>query len=146
MFAHFSECGNRYYDVRVEILSPAFDISTDFISLFAYGLNTGGPGVMTVGWIIVSIFSMAFILSCHQSTDKLKHSSSAPAWPRFSLQYPPLEVHTFGPTCSLLSNMRPSLLGSLAGMKPHPQVFCISIIDAKRTGAICWGRWPSPQR
>lgn len=26
-------------------------------SLFAYGLNTGGPGVMTVGWIIVSFFS-----------------------------------------------------------------------------------------
>ena len=24
-----------------------------------YGLNTGGPGVMTVGWIIVSFFSMA---------------------------------------------------------------------------------------
>ena len=23
-----------------------------------YGLNTGGPGVMTVGWIIVSFFSM----------------------------------------------------------------------------------------
>ncbi len=28
-------------------------------SLFTYGLNTGGPGVMTVGWIIVSVFSMS---------------------------------------------------------------------------------------
>ena len=26
--------------------------------LFDYGLNTGGPGVMTVGWIVVSFFSM----------------------------------------------------------------------------------------
>ncbi|KAI4149593.1 MAG: hypothetical protein L6R39_002464 [Caloplaca ligustica] len=25
--------------------------------LFSYGLNTGGPGVMSIGWIIVSIFS-----------------------------------------------------------------------------------------
>lgn len=25
--------------------------------LFQYGLNTGGPGVMSVGWIIVSFFS-----------------------------------------------------------------------------------------
>ena len=24
-----------------------------------YGINTGGPGVMTIGWIIVSFFSMA---------------------------------------------------------------------------------------
>lgn len=27
-------------------------------SLFQYGLNTGGPGVMSVGWIIISFFSM----------------------------------------------------------------------------------------
>lgn len=28
-------------------------------SLFQYGLNTGGPGVMSVGWIIISFFSMS---------------------------------------------------------------------------------------
>ena len=27
-------------------------------SLFEYGLTTGGPGVMSVGWIVVSFFSM----------------------------------------------------------------------------------------
>lgn len=26
--------------------------------LFQYGLNTGGPAVMSVGWIVVSFFSM----------------------------------------------------------------------------------------
>ena len=42
---------------------PAFDLPIDhFQSLFAYGLNTGGPGVMAIGWIIVSIFSMITIL------------------------------------------------------------------------------------
>jgi hypothetical protein len=29
-------------------------------SLFAYGLNTGGPGVITVGWIVVGFFSKYF--------------------------------------------------------------------------------------
>lgn len=28
-------------------------------SLFQYGLNTGGPAVMSVGWIIISFFSMS---------------------------------------------------------------------------------------
>ncbi|KAK4694344.1 choline transport protein, partial [Lecanoromycetidae sp. Uapishka_2] len=44
-------------------------VVTGITTLFAYGLNTGGPGVMTVGWIIISFFtllvgaSMAEILS-----------------------------------------------------------------------------------
>ncbi|KAI4125341.1 MAG: hypothetical protein LQ338_004300 [Usnochroma carphineum] len=30
---------------------------TGITTLFSYGLNTGGPGVMSIGWIIVSFFS-----------------------------------------------------------------------------------------
>ena len=44
-------------------------VATGITTLFAYGINTGGPGVMTVGWIVVCFFtfivgtSMAEILS-----------------------------------------------------------------------------------
>ena len=44
-------------------------VVTGITTLFGYGLNTGGPGVMTIGWIIVCFFtlmigtSMAEILS-----------------------------------------------------------------------------------
>ncbi|KAL8724489.1 MAG: hypothetical protein Q9166_007923 [cf. Caloplaca sp. 2 TL-2023] len=44
-------------------------VITGITTLFSYGLNTGGPGVMSIGWIIVSFFtllvgaSMAEILS-----------------------------------------------------------------------------------
>lgn len=33
-------------------------VVTGITTLFAYGLNTGGPGVMTVGWIVVSMFTL----------------------------------------------------------------------------------------
>jgi amino acid transporter len=33
-------------------------IITGITTLFSYGLATGGPGVMSVGWIVVSIFTM----------------------------------------------------------------------------------------
>ncbi|KAL6719984.1 polyamine transporter tpo5 [Lecanora helva] len=33
-------------------------VVTGITTLFSYGLNTGGPGVMTVGWIIVSFFTL----------------------------------------------------------------------------------------
>ncbi|KAI4088956.1 MAG: hypothetical protein LQ344_005707 [Seirophora lacunosa] len=32
-------------------------VITGLTTLFQYGLNTGGPGVMSVGWIVVSFFS-----------------------------------------------------------------------------------------
>ncbi|KAL8791236.1 MAG: hypothetical protein Q9213_000193 [Squamulea squamosa] len=44
-------------------------VITGITTLFGYGLNTGGPGVMSIGWIVVSFFtlfvgaSMAEILS-----------------------------------------------------------------------------------
>ncbi|KAI9814813.1 MAG: hypothetical protein M1827_003079 [Pycnora praestabilis] len=33
-------------------------VITGITTLFEYGLNTGGPGVMSVGWIVVSFFTM----------------------------------------------------------------------------------------
>ena len=33
-------------------------VATGVIELFTYGLHTGGPGVMTIGWIIVSFFTL----------------------------------------------------------------------------------------
>ena len=33
------------------------NVTTGITTLFAYGLNTGGPAVMTVGWIVVNLFS-----------------------------------------------------------------------------------------
>ncbi|TVY73291.1 Amino-acid permease BAT1 [Lachnellula suecica] len=33
-------------------------VITGITTLFSYGLNTGGPGVMAVGWIVVSVFTM----------------------------------------------------------------------------------------
>ncbi|KAG9236417.1 amino acid/polyamine transporter I [Amylocarpus encephaloides] len=33
-------------------------VITGITTLFQYGLNTGGPGVMAVGWIVVSMFTM----------------------------------------------------------------------------------------
>ncbi|KAJ9610302.1 polyamine transporter tpo5 [Cladophialophora chaetospira] len=42
------------FGVSFSIISVITGITT----LFAYGLNTGGPGVMSVGWLIVSFFTM----------------------------------------------------------------------------------------
>ncbi|KAJ9144973.1 Amino acid transporter [Pleurostoma richardsiae] len=33
-------------------------VITGITTLFSYGLNTGGPGVMSVGWIVVSFFTL----------------------------------------------------------------------------------------
>lgn len=37
-------------------------VITGITTLFGYGLATGGPGVMSVGWIIVSVFTMTVAL------------------------------------------------------------------------------------
>ena len=42
------------FGVSFSIISVITGITT----LFSYGINTGGPGVMSVGWIIVSFFTM----------------------------------------------------------------------------------------
>ncbi|KIW08086.1 uncharacterized protein PV09_01026 [Verruconis gallopava] len=57
--------GLHNFGISFSIISVITGITT----LFSYGLNTGGPAVMTIGWIIVSLFtifigfSMAEILS-----------------------------------------------------------------------------------
>jgi len=33
-------------------------VITGITTLFEYGLTTGGPGTMTIGWIVVSFFTM----------------------------------------------------------------------------------------
>ncbi|KAF4625925.1 hypothetical protein G7Y89_g12237 [Cudoniella acicularis] len=38
-------------------------VITGITTLFEYGLTTGGPGVMSVGWIVVSVFTMAVAMS-----------------------------------------------------------------------------------
>lgn len=48
------------FGVSFSIISVITGITT----LFSYGLNTGGPGVMSVGWVIV-YFSITLLLkSC----------------------------------------------------------------------------------
>lgn len=42
------------FGVSFSIISVITGITT----LFEYGLTTGGPGVMSVGWIVVSFFTM----------------------------------------------------------------------------------------
>src|SRR6201996_8674291 len=42
------------FGVSFSIISVITGITT----LFEFGLTTGGPGVMSVGWIIVSFFTM----------------------------------------------------------------------------------------
>ena len=57
------------FGVSFSIISVVTGITT----LFEYGLTTGGPGVMSVGWIVVSFFttfvaaSMAEIVSAYPS-------------------------------------------------------------------------------
>ena len=42
------------FGVSFSIISVITGITT----LFQYGLTTGGPGVMSIGWIVVSFFTM----------------------------------------------------------------------------------------
>lgn len=51
-----AERHNRYHDVCAERMLDVVHQLT-VLRLFSYGLNTGGPGVMSIGWIIVSFFS-----------------------------------------------------------------------------------------
>ena len=58
------------FGVSFSIISVITGITT----LFEYGLTTGGPGVMSIGWIVVSFFTlfvglgMAEITSAHPTS------------------------------------------------------------------------------
>lgn len=54
----------------------AQEILLNFVRLFQYGLTTGGPGVMSVGWIVVSFFSMWNNFPPDCGHDELRTSST----------------------------------------------------------------------
>lgn len=77
-----AECYYRSHDVsaaRKKSLAQKAD--RHLCRLFQYGLTTGGPGVMSVGWIVISFFSMlnTFLPECEN--DELI-SSSIICWAR----------------------------------------------------------------
>src|SRR3954467_11175542 len=66
------------------------------LTLFAYGMNTGGPAVMTLGWLVVGFFvtlvalGMAEVASSYPTAGGLYYwsaklaKSNAPAWSWFT--------------------------------------------------------------
>jgi len=70
----------------MKILIYVQSVITGITTLFEYGLTTGGPGVMSVGWIIVAFFTffvglgMAEVTSAHPtsvSTPSMRSSGRA---------------------------------------------------------------------
>ena len=51
------ECHHLHHNVRLIIHRWRITQTLTWHSLFSYGLNTGGPAVMSIGWIIASFFS-----------------------------------------------------------------------------------------
>lgn len=49
-------------------------IVTGITTLFSYGLNTGGPGVMVTGWICVSFFTLFVGMSMAEITSAIPTS------------------------------------------------------------------------
>lgn len=65
-------------------------VITGLTTLFSYGLNTGGPGVMSVGWIIVSFFTLLVAIAMAEIVSAIPTSGGPYFWsailapPRFS--------------------------------------------------------------
>jgi amino acid transporter len=55
-------------------------IVTGITTLFFYGLNTGGPAVMSTGWIIVSAFTMLIGLSMAEIVSAIPTSGGPYFW------------------------------------------------------------------
>ena len=64
------------FGVSFSIISVITGITT----LFSYGLATGGPGVMSVGWIIVSFFSFFVGLGMAEITSAIPVSGGPYYW------------------------------------------------------------------
>ena len=65
--------------------------------LFQYGLNTGGPGVMSVGWIIVNFFSPLPRDEQVNFVNSMMQLCLLPlVWPKLSLPFLPAAVHISG--------------------------------------------------
>jgi amino acid transporter len=62
------------------LLTFAQSIVTGITTLFSLGLNNGGPGVMTTGWIIVSAFTMVVGLSMAEIVSAIPTSGGPYFW------------------------------------------------------------------
>lgn len=64
------------FGVSFSIISVITGITT----LFQYGLNTGGPGVMSVGWIVVSFFTFFVALGMAEIVSAIPTSGGPYFW------------------------------------------------------------------
>ncbi|KAF3760458.1 amino acid transporter [Cryphonectria parasitica EP155] len=64
------------FGVSFSIISVITGITT----LFSYGLNTGGPGVMSVGWILVSFFTMLVAIAMAEIVSAIPTSGGPYFW------------------------------------------------------------------
>ncbi|KAL8778318.1 MAG: hypothetical protein Q9194_002066 [Teloschistes cf. exilis] len=55
-------------------------VITGLTTLFSYGLNAGGPGVMSVGWIVVSFFTMFVALGMAEIVSAIPTSGGPYFW------------------------------------------------------------------
>lgn len=55
-------------------------VITGITTLFSYGLVTGGPGVMTVGWIVVSFFTLIVALGMAEIVSAIPTSGGPYFW------------------------------------------------------------------
>ena len=66
------------FGVSFSIISVITGVTT----LFEYGLTTGGPGVMSIGWIVVSFFTL-FVSHIEECTPDPTRARKTPfSWPR----------------------------------------------------------------
>ncbi|KAJ6014886.1 APA family basic amino acid/polyamine antiporter [Penicillium herquei] len=81
------------FGVSFSIISVITGITT----LFSYGLNTGGPGVMTVGWIVVSAMTFFVGLSMAEIVSAIPTSGGPYFWAAM------LAPHKYAPFLSWLT-------------------------------------------
>lgn len=55
-------------------------VVTGIVTLFEYGLSTGGPAVMSIGWLTVSFFTMAVALSMAEIVSAIPTSGGPYFW------------------------------------------------------------------
>ncbi|ERT00394.1 APC amino acid permease [Sporothrix schenckii 1099-18] len=55
-------------------------VITGLTTLFSYGLNTGGPAVMSVGWILVSFFTMLVAIAMAEIVSAIPTSGGPYFW------------------------------------------------------------------
>ncbi|KAK3681271.1 amino acid/polyamine transporter I [Podospora appendiculata] len=64
------------FGVSFSIISVITGITT----LFSYGLNTGGPAVMSIGWIVVSFFTILIAISMAEIVSAIPTSGGPYFW------------------------------------------------------------------